>query len=92
MSLILVLMGGEMVSCLHKSTYSFVRFTQLILAPLPPTDLAYAHIPLQVENKNKREKPDLTEDELLIASPILVGFSLADKLWCKHFCHVSTIS
>lgn len=45
---------------------------------------SFAHIPLQVENSAKRERPELTEEELLIASPVLMGFSLADKLWCEY--------
>lgn len=49
----------------------------------PPPDSMFAHIPLQVESRMKREKPELTEKELLITSPILMGFSLSDKLWRK---------
>jgi hypothetical protein len=44
---------------------------------------SYAHIPLQVENTNRRERPQLTEEELLITSPVLMGFSLSDKLWLE---------
>jgi len=51
----------------------------------PVVDPMYAHIPLQVqgENKTQREKPELTPEELLIASPVLMGFSLSDKLWLE---------
>ena len=31
----------------------------------------------------------LTDDDLLLASPIVYGFSFADKLWCKLPCTVS---
>ena len=26
---------------------------------------------------------EITEDELLLASPVVYGFSLSDKIWCK---------
>jgi hypothetical protein len=44
----------------------------------------FQHVPLHEheENKIKRHRSELTEDELLITSPVLWGFSLADKLWC----------
>lgn len=34
-------------------------------------------------NAQVHEEVPLTEDELLITTPVLMGFSLADKLWCK---------
>lgn len=40
-------------------------------------------IPLQVESKTVPNVSELTEDELLITSPILYCFSLADKLWLE---------
>ncbi|KAF8491026.1 P-loop containing nucleoside triphosphate hydrolase protein [Gautieria morchelliformis] len=36
-----------------------------------------------VEDKEKRETAELTDEELLIASPILYAFSLSDKLWLE---------
>ena len=36
---------------------------------------------LDVAGKTKVEKRDLEENDLLIASPIVYGFSLADKVW-----------
>lgn len=44
---------------------------------------SYAHIPLQSENTAKRERPELTDEEFLIASPVVMGFSLTDKLWLE---------
>jgi len=49
----------------------------------PAADAMFAHIPLQVENRTQREIPELTEQELLITSPVLMGFSLSDKLWLE---------
>lgn len=36
------------------------------------------------EDTNKVEEM-LTEEQLLIATPLLFGFSLSDKLWCKSY-------
>ena len=36
---------------------------------------------LDVAGKGKVEKRELEETDLLIASPIVYGFSLADKIW-----------
>lgn len=40
----------------------------------------------------RRLNPDLTDEELLITSPVLKGFSFSDKLWCEYlyalFSHV----
>jgi hypothetical protein len=51
-------------------------------APIADPNM-YSHIPLQVESNTQREKPELTDEELLITSPVLMGFSLADKLWLE---------
>lgn len=60
------------------------RCSNLLYHTAPATDPnSYSHIPLQVESNPQREKPELTDDELLITSPVLMGFSLADKLWCE---------
>src|ERR1700685_571430 len=69
------------------STHLFNVLDGLFTGPV--VDPMYAHIPLQVqgENKTQREKPELTPEELLIASPVLMGFSLSDKLWCEYICH-----
>ncbi|KAF8530383.1 P-loop containing nucleoside triphosphate hydrolase protein [Hysterangium stoloniferum] len=40
-------------------------------------------IPLQVESKIVPNVSELTEDDLLITSPILYCFSLADKIWLE---------
>jgi len=40
-------------------------------------------IPLLDNSKSKAEQVDLTEEELLIATPVALGFSLADKLWLE---------
>jgi hypothetical protein len=42
-------------------------------------------IPLLDNSKSKAEQVDLTEDELLIATPVALGFSLADKMWCERY-------
>jgi hypothetical protein len=42
---------------------------------------AYFHIPLYGEPKKIPQPIKLTDDELLLAPPIVWGFSLADKLW-----------
>ena len=36
---------------------------------------------LDVAGKGKVEKRELEEIDLLIASPVVYGFSLADKIW-----------
>jgi hypothetical protein len=36
---------------------------------------------LDVAGKGKVEKRELEETDLLIASPVVYGFSLADKIW-----------
>lgn len=36
-------------------------------------------------NKLKPEEEELSDEELMLASPVLYGFSLSDKLWCKHW-------
>lgn len=38
-------------------------------------------VPLQMQRRRKPEKLELTDEELLLASPVLWGFSLSDKLW-----------
>src|SRR5262245_17007718 len=45
---------------------------------------AFNCIPLLSNNKTKQEQASLTEDELLITTPVVFGFSLADKMWCEH--------
>jgi hypothetical protein len=45
-------------------------------------------IPLLDNSKSKAEQVDLTEEELLIATPVALGFSLADKLW-RERCFLS---
>ncbi|KAF8587999.1 P-loop containing nucleoside triphosphate hydrolase protein [Ramaria rubella] len=40
-------------------------------------------IPLLQNNERKRAMQELTEEELLLVSPIVYGFSLADKLWLE---------
>ena len=35
----------------------------------------------KVEGEGGKVAEDLTEEQLLIASPLLFGFSLSDKLW-----------
>lgn len=36
---------------------------------------------LDVAGKGKVEKRELEEADLLLASPVVYGFSLADKIW-----------
>ena len=36
---------------------------------------------LDVAGKGKVEKRELEETDLLLASPVVYGFSLADKIW-----------
>lgn len=38
-------------------------------------------IPLQIQDHETWKIAELTEEELLIASPVVYGFSLSDKLW-----------
>lgn len=40
---------------------------------------------LDVVGKPKVEKRDLEESDLLIASPIVYGFSLSDKIWRGYY-------
>lgn len=40
-------------------------------------------IPLLDSGKSKPEQAELTESELLIATPVVLGFSLADKMWLE---------
>lgn len=51
----------------------------------------YAHIPLQGERNTQRKRPDLTDEELLISTPVVMGFSLADKLWRKWYLSLSIV-
>ena len=37
-----------------------------------------------VTRATPEEKLELTEDDLMLTSPIVYGFSLADKLWREH--------
>jgi hypothetical protein len=39
---------------------------------------------LDVVGKPKVEKRELDDDDLLIASPIVYGFSLSDKVWREY--------
>lgn len=43
---------------------------------------------LEVRNRHPGEKIPLKEEELILASPILYGFSLSDKIWrtSSSFC------
>lgn len=44
----------------------------------------HALVPLMDSaNAQAQEQPPLTDDELLITTPVLMGFSLSDKLWCE---------
>ena len=56
-----------------RSPGNFVKIENDWNVPVPDNLL-----PLQ-DGKNGVES--LTEDELLLASPVLYGFSLSDKLW-----------
>jgi len=56
---------------------------QQILQQEQQRQLSLNTIPLQGESATRPAVSELTEEELLIASPIVYGFSLADKLWCK---------
>ena len=38
---------------------------------------------LEVRTKHHDEEAPLTDEELLLASPIVYGFSLSDKIWCR---------
>ncbi|OCH86746.1 P-loop containing nucleoside triphosphate hydrolase protein [Obba rivulosa] len=38
---------------------------------------------LRVQGKTQTEVTEITEDELILASPIVYGFSLSDKLWLE---------
>ena len=47
---------------------------------------------LQVTPSERREEqPELTEEELILASAVLYGFSLTDKLWCEFISLVDVI-
>ena len=35
-------------------------------------------------DKLKPVEEELSDEELMLASPVLYGFSLSDKIWCKH--------
>lgn len=52
---------------------------QMILPP--PSSLSFSADVLRV--KPKAQPTELPEDELILASPVLFGFSLSDKLWRK---------
>ena len=54
---------------------------------------SHSNIPLQVQESDKWGTVELTEEELLITSPTLYAFSLADKLWCECivFGHIISI-
>ena len=41
----------------------------------------FSGIPLLDSSKSKHGQAELTADDLLIATPVVFGFSLADKLW-----------
>ena len=44
-----------------------------------------ANVPtLEIRTKHQEEEAPLTDEELLLASPILYGFSLSDKIWCEY--------
>ena len=54
--------------------------TNYTIAPAPVTN----EVPtLEVRAKHQEEEPPLMDEDLLLASPIVYGFSLADKIWCK---------
>ena len=36
----------------------------------------------QARSRLPRENTELTEDELMLTSPVIYGFSLSDKTWC----------
>jgi hypothetical protein len=79
--------GGAVVSCSHTSLYPSAPHLLNDFFPAPAPDASYAHIPIQAENRTQRENPELSTEDLLITSPILMGFSLSDKLWCEYLSH-----
>jgi hypothetical protein len=53
--------------------------------PLRPSTPSLNGIPPLNNSESKAERDDLTEEELLIATPVALGFSLAEKLWCERY-------
>ena len=39
---------------------------------------------LEIRTKHQEEEMALGDDDLLLASPIVYGFSLSDKIWCGY--------
>lgn len=45
---------------------------------------------LDVRTKHQEEEVPMKDEDLILASPILYGFSLSDKIWCMSF-HTSQV-
>ena len=44
---------------------------------------------VHMKHQSDEEKP-LSDEELILTSPILYGFSLSDKIWCMYYCVVAS--
>jgi hypothetical protein len=84
-------MGGAIVSCSHVSLDLSVLHLLNDFFTASAPDAAYTHIPIQAENRTQRENPELSAEDLLITSPVLMGFSLSDKLWCEYLSYKTMI-
>lgn len=67
----------------NMSINAFGHYDHGLLPPLPNLNpVATAHNPIYSSDmKILEDKTKLDETELLLASPIVYGFSLSDKVW-----------
>ena len=55
-----------------------------------PADMNDGIPMLDVRTKHQEEEVPMKDEDLILASPILYGFSLSDKIWCMSF-HTSQV-
>lgn len=78
-----VLPGGRrLLMALHSGQYRTVSGN--------PADMNDGIPMLDVRTKHQEEEVPMKDEDLILASPILYGFSLSDKIWCMSF-HTSQV-